>query len=112
MPDLKTSLETIVDAGVKEPVQLRQQGRPETLADQIGRLEKISRDLASRLRRETIDAQCTAERKISEAHARYTRTLSEQTERLERERDEEIRQAIDEYHARTHELAGLLRRHA
>jgi hypothetical protein len=84
--------------------------RPQTLAEQIQQLTRIERQLTDRLRHEGVEARITAERKISEAMAHHARTLAEETARIDRDRDEMIRQATDEYHNTLHDLAGLARR--
>jgi hypothetical protein len=98
----------------KEPVAFRPAPapapRPQTIAEQVGKLEQIERQIDDRIRRESVEAGCEAERKITEARADYERTLAEETARLGRERDEMIRQATDAYHLKMHELAALSRR--
>jgi hypothetical protein len=84
--------------------------RPQSLGDQLNILERIERELSSRVRREAIEAQCEAERKVADAHAEFARRLSEETARLERERDENVIAARDTYHAKLSELERLLRR--
>ena len=84
--------------------------RPQTIGEQVQRLEAIEREIDARLRHENVEAGCEAERRITDAHAAYSRQLVEETARLERERDETIRQALDAYHVKMHELAALLRR--
>jgi DNA-directed RNA polymerase sigma subunit (sigma70/sigma32) len=89
-----------------EPVK----ARPPTLVEQMNKLETIERELQSRLRKEGVEAQIQAEMRVSEANVRFTRQLSEITADLTRKRDDEIRSATEEYHAKVDELAGLLRR--
>ena len=94
-----------------EPVPLRATAsRPQTIAEQVQQLERIEREIANRLRHDGVAAQCEVERKVTDAHAYYARQLAEETARIERERDEMIRQATDEYHKKLHDLAALLRR--
>jgi len=89
-----------------EPVK----SRPPTLVEQMTKLEAIERELATRLRKEGVEAQVQAEMRIAEANVRFTRQLSEMTAELTRKRDDEIRAATEEYHAKVDELTGLLRR--
>lgn len=84
--------------------------RPQTLADQVGQMERIEHQIADRLRREMVEANAEADRKVAEAHAHYERQLSEETARLQRERDETVRQAIEGYYTKRNELESLLRR--
>lgn len=93
----------------REPVVLRP-GKPSTLADQVQQLERVEREIISRIRREGVEAKSLVERKIAEAHADFARTLSEETARLERARDEMLRQATDEFHQKIHDLSALGRR--
>jgi hypothetical protein len=125
MTEMERALAAITEAGVTiaetpppmsqavhvqgEPVQL-QTKRPQTLADQVQQLERIERQISDRLRRDHVEARCTVERKITDARSHHARTLAEETARIDRERDEMIRQAEEEYHAKVHDLAGLLRR--
>jgi hypothetical protein len=92
-----------------EPVQLK--GRPPTLAEQVQQIDRARQLISDKLRREGVDARCDVERRIGEANAQYARALAEETARLERERDEAIRIATEDYHNRLNELAALLRRH-
>jgi F0F1-type ATP synthase membrane subunit b/b' len=92
-----------------ETVQF-QPKRPQTLADQVQQMERIGREISSRLRREMVEANSHADRLVAEANAHYARQLSEETARLQRERDEAIRQAVEDYYTRRNELEGLLRR--
>ena len=92
-----------------EPVQF-QTKRPQSLAEQVQQVERIEREIDSRLRREMIEANNTAERLIAEAKAQYARRVAEETARLQRERDEAVRQAVDDYYAKRNDLEGLLRR--
>jgi ketosteroid isomerase-like protein len=90
-----------------EPVPLRKSA---SLAEQMQQLERVERELTTRVRREIVEAQCVAEQKTSTAHTDFNRRLSEETARLERERDELILQVRDEYHAKLSELERLMRR--
>jgi hypothetical protein len=112
--DMENAVATAIDEAAAsiatEPVRLSSVKRPTTLTDQVQLIERYERELDARLRRESIEAKCEAERRITDAHADYARQLSEETARLERERDETVRQAEDAYHAKLHELAALLRR--
>ena len=92
-----------------EPVQF-QTKRPQSLAEQVQQVERIEREIDSRLRREMIEANNTAERLVAEAKAQYARRLAEETDRLKRERDEAIRQAVEGYYTKRNDLEGLLRR--
>jgi len=92
-----------------EPVKF-QNKRPQTLAEQVQQVERIEREIDSRLRREMIEANNTAERLVAEAKAQYARRLAEETDRLKRERDEAIRQAVEGYYTKRNDLEGLLRR--
>jgi hypothetical protein len=89
-----------------EPVK----SRPPTLVEQMSKLEAIERELATRLRKEGVEAQIQVEMRVGEANIRFTRQLSEMTAELTRKRDDEIRAATEEYHAKVDELTGLLRR--
>lgn len=117
MTDMEKALAAVLDAGVtlsetptvKEPVQF-QNKRPQTLAEQVQQVERIEREIDSRLRREMIEANNTAERLIAEAKAQYARRVAEETARLQRERDEAVRQAVDDYYTKRNDLEGLLRR--
>jgi hypothetical protein len=101
----------VANGAKHDPVPLRAAvPRPQTIADQVQQLERIEREIANRLRHEGVAAQCDVERKVTDAHAFYARQLAEETARIERERDEMIRQATDEYHKKLHDLAALLRR--
>jgi len=92
-----------------ETVQF-QPKRPQTIADQVQQMERIEREISNRLRRESVEAKAAAERLITDANAQYARQLSEETARLQRERDEAIRQAVEGYYTRCNDLEGLLRR--
>ena len=94
-----------------EPVPLRPTAQPpRTLVEQMQRLESAERQLDGQLRREMTEARIVAERKVNEAQAHFLRMLGEETARLERERDEMIRQAGNEYHKTMHDLEVLERR--
>ena len=117
MTEMEKALSAITEAGVqiaetpplKEPVQF-QTKRPQTLAEQVQQVERITREIDSRLRREMVEANSNADRLVAEAHAHYARRVSEETARLQRERDEAIRQAVEDYYVKRNELEGLLRR--
>jgi hypothetical protein len=107
---LRQAMAAVDDAGAaREPVQF-QTKRPQSLAEQVQQVERIEREIDSRLRREMIEANNTAERLIAEAKAQYARRVAEETARLQRERDEAVRQAVDDYYAKRNDLEGLLRR--
>jgi hypothetical protein len=91
-----------------EPVRLRT-AKPMTLAEMASTIDRAHIDMAARLRKEGIDAQCLAEERVTAAHAKYARLLSEETARLTRERDDAIRLAEVDYRNKLHELAGLVR---
>ena len=117
MTEMERAISAMVEAGgtvsetptPKEPVQF-QTKRPQTLAEQVQQVERITREIDSRLRREMVEANANADRLVAEAHAHYARRVSEETARLQRERDEAIRQAVEDYYSKRNELEGLLRR--
>jgi len=92
-----------------DPLQFKPK-RPQSLAEQVQQVERIEREISNRLRRESVEAKAAAERLITDANAQYARQLSEETARLQRERDEAIRQAVEGYYTRCNDLEGLLRR--
>jgi hypothetical protein len=97
----------------RDPVPLRPAARrPQTIDEQVQQLEQIERQIDARIRRSMIEAKIEAERRITDAHARFDRSLSEETARLMTERDEEVRQATDDCQRKLYELAGLSRRRA
>ena len=115
MGEMEKALAAVSEAdlqeAVKEPVQL-QTRRPQPLSEQVNQLETIQRQIADRIRRAGVDARCVAENKITEAHARHARLMADETARIDRERDDTIAQATEDYHNRLHELATLLRKRA
>jgi hypothetical protein len=111
MTEMERALNQAIDEdnmSPPEPVKLRT-ARPLTLAEMASTIDRAHIDMAARLRKEGIDAQCLAEERVTAAHAKYARLLSEETARLTRERDDAIRLAEVDYRNKLHELAGLVR---
>ena len=112
MTEMERALNQAIDEdnmSPPEPVKLRT-ARPLTLAEMASTIDRAHADMAARLRKEGIEAQCLAEERVTAAHAKFSRLLSEETARLTRDRDEALRQAETDYRNKLHELAGLARR--